>query len=168
LKLHRFEADMETKQFAALPFRVRNQKISVLLVTTRKKGRWSVPKGWPIAGCEPQQTAEIEAYEEAGLIGRAKAKPVGKFLHHKRKRNLICKVELFPFEVSKRKKQWPEKGQRDAMWISARRAAHMVHKPQLRRLIQQFARSKRREVISARKEAHTSEVGDTTIASIKA
>jgi 8-oxo-dGTP pyrophosphatase MutT (NUDIX family) len=159
---------MNTKQFAALPFRIRGKEIRVLLITTRKKRRWSVPKGWPIAGCEPPRTAEIEAYEEAGLIGRAKPKSVGRYIHHKRKRKIICEVELFPFEVSKREKQWPEKGQRDAIWISARRAARMVHKPQLRRLIQQFNRSKRREVISANKAAHTSEASNPTAASIKA
>jgi hypothetical protein len=99
---------MNTKQFAPLPFRIRDEEISVLLITTRKKRRWSVPKGWPIAG------------------------------------------------------------QRDAIWISARQAARMVHKPQLRRLIQQFTRSKRREVISANKAAHSSEAGNPTAASIKA
>jgi 8-oxo-dGTP pyrophosphatase MutT (NUDIX family) len=141
---------MITKQFAALPFRVRDQEISVLLITTRRKRRWSVPKGWPIAGYEPQQTAEIEAYEEAGLIGRAGPRSVGRYLHRKqKKRKVLCQVELFPLEVSKRKKRWPEKGQRDSIWISAKQAAKMVHKPQLRRLIQEFTRSKRREVVSA-------------------
>jgi 8-oxo-dGTP pyrophosphatase MutT (NUDIX family) len=140
---------MDKKQFAALPFRIRDKEIRLLLITTRKKRRWSVPKGWPIAGCAPPRTAEIEAYEEAGLIGRAIPRSVGRYLHHKRKRKIVCEVELFPFEVSKRKKQWPEKGQRDAIWISARQAAKMVHKPQLRRLIQQFTRSKRREGILA-------------------
>src|SRR5947207_15291961 len=109
---------MITKQFAALPFRVRDDEVRVLLITTRKKRRWSVPKGWPIAGCAPPRTAEIEAYEEAGLIGRAIPRSVGRYLHHKRKRKIVCEVELFQFEVSKRKKQWQEKGQRDESGIS--------------------------------------------------
>jgi len=140
---------MVTKQFAALPFRVRDDEVRVLLITTRKKRRWSVPKGWPIAGCKPQRTAEIEAYEEAGLVGRAVSRSVGRYRHHKQKRRIVREVVLFPLEVSGRKKRWPEKGQRDAIWTSAKQAAKMVHRPELRRLIQEFARLKRRQVAPA-------------------
>ena len=69
---------MASKQFAALPFRIRDQEISVLLITTRKR-RWSVPKGWPILPGKPHRTAEIEAYEEAGLIGKAGPTPIGRY-----------------------------------------------------------------------------------------
>jgi 8-oxo-dGTP pyrophosphatase MutT (NUDIX family) len=57
------------KQFAALPYRIRDNDVEILLITTRKKRRWSVPKGWPIKHSTPQQTAAIEAYEEAGVRG---------------------------------------------------------------------------------------------------
>jgi ADP-ribose pyrophosphatase YjhB (NUDIX family) len=62
----KLEAAVKFKQFAALPFRLRDNDLEVLLITTRKKGRWSVPKGWPIRQRTPQQTAATEAYEEAG------------------------------------------------------------------------------------------------------
>jgi 8-oxo-dGTP pyrophosphatase MutT (NUDIX family) len=55
------------KQFAALPYRMRDDDVEILLITTRKKHRWSVPKGWPIKHSTPQTTAKIEAYEEAGV-----------------------------------------------------------------------------------------------------
>jgi hypothetical protein len=57
------------KQFAALPYRIRDDDVEILLITTRKKRRWSGPKGWPIKHSTPQQTAAIEAYEEAGVRG---------------------------------------------------------------------------------------------------
>jgi 8-oxo-dGTP pyrophosphatase MutT (NUDIX family) len=60
---------MGKKQYAALPFRIRQSGLRILLVTTRKKGRWSIPKGSPISRKKPHRTAAIEAYEEAGLIG---------------------------------------------------------------------------------------------------
>lgn len=150
LQLIPIEAGMITKQFAALPFRIRDKEISVLLITTRRKRRWSVPKGWPIAECEPPRTAEIEAYEEAGLVGTAGPRPVGYYMHRKQlgKRKLDCQVEVFPLEVKKRKKDWPEKGQRDAIWISAKAAAKLVHKPQLKRLIKRFTRLRRRRAIN--------------------
>jgi hypothetical protein len=52
--------------FGALPYRVRNVDLGILLITTRKKRRWSVPKSWLIKRSTPQQTAMFEAYEEAG------------------------------------------------------------------------------------------------------
>ena len=61
------------KQFAALPFRTREDDLEILLITTRKKRRWSVPKGWPIKRTAPHETAVIEAYEEAG-VGEQSAK----------------------------------------------------------------------------------------------
>ncbi|WPM83744.1 hypothetical protein ML401_38900 [Bradyrhizobium sp. 62B] len=60
---------MGKKQFAALPFRRHKSELHVMLITTRRKRRWSVPKGSLIRNTEPHRTAALEAYEEAGLIG---------------------------------------------------------------------------------------------------
>jgi len=61
---------MAKRQFAALPFSAEGDAVKILLVTTRRRGRWSVPKGWPIPDRKPHQTAGVEAYEEAGLVGK--------------------------------------------------------------------------------------------------
>jgi 8-oxo-dGTP pyrophosphatase MutT (NUDIX family) len=133
------------QQFAALPFRVEDDDISVLLITTRRKRRWSVPKGDPMLEKTPHATAATEAYEEAGLLGAINARPVGRFKHRKQKgkRKIACNVQLFPLKVKRQMKRFPERGQRDAIWLSAREAAKLVHKPQLSRLIEQFARQKK-------------------------
>jgi 8-oxo-dGTP pyrophosphatase MutT (NUDIX family) len=91
---------MGNKQFAALPFRRRKTELCVLLITTRRKGRWSVPKGWPKRG-KPRRTAEIEAFEEAGLLGKARGKPIGRYSHTSRKgkSRIACDVQLFPMKV---------------------------------------------------------------------
>jgi len=129
------------KQFAALPFRIRGADLDVLLITTRRKRRWSLPKGWPIAAAKPHRTAEIEAFEEAGLVGKAKAKPVGRYKHRKEKgkRKVNCDICVFPLKVRKQKRSWPEREERDAMWLPACKAAARVHKPELSRLIERFA-----------------------------
>jgi hypothetical protein len=67
---------MGKRQFAALPFRLDNSELRVMLITTRRKRRWSVPKGSLIRNTAPHRTAALEAYEEAGVIG-AVAKRVG-------------------------------------------------------------------------------------------
>ncbi|KRR27650.1 hypothetical protein [Bradyrhizobium retamae] len=48
---------MAFKQFAALPYRLREDDLQILLITTRKKRRWSIPKGWPIKRTAPHETA---------------------------------------------------------------------------------------------------------------
>src|SRR5690349_14826029 len=67
------------KQFAALPYRMRDKDLEILLITTRKKRRWSVPKGWLIRRSTPQETAVIEAYEEAGVRGKVGKEQIGRF-----------------------------------------------------------------------------------------
>ena len=63
------KSDMRT-QFAALCHRRRAGRTEVLLVTSRGTGRWIAPKGWPVAGLTPAETALQEAWEEAGVRGR--------------------------------------------------------------------------------------------------
>ncbi len=56
------------KQIAALPFHWdKNGKLRVLMVTSRDRGRWVMPKGWTIDGKKPWQAAKLEALEEAGV-----------------------------------------------------------------------------------------------------
>ena len=45
-------------QFAALPWRVANGSLEVLLITTLKTRRWIVPKGWPIDELAPHACAD--------------------------------------------------------------------------------------------------------------
>src|SRR3954453_15706043 len=74
-----WRSSMKFKQFAALPYRLRDNDVEILLITTRKKRRWSIPKGWPIKHVTPQKTAAVEAYEEAGVHGAPGKKKVGSF-----------------------------------------------------------------------------------------
>jgi 8-oxo-dGTP pyrophosphatase MutT (NUDIX family) len=132
---------MSKRQFAALPFRFDDSELRVMLITTRRKRRWSVPKGSLIRNTAPHRTAALEAYEEAGLIGAVAKRALGSFKHRKRKgeRKRTMDVAVFPMKVHGQERWWPEKGERDAIWVSAEKAARLVHKAQLRRLIVRFA-----------------------------
>jgi 8-oxo-dGTP pyrophosphatase MutT (NUDIX family) len=128
------------KQFAALPYRMRDDDIEILLITTRKKRRWSVPKGWPIKHGTPQQTAAIEAYEEAGVRGAVGERRVGQFSKRrvKKKQFVMCDVQIFPLEVTRQQGNWPEKQQQSRIWVAPRKAARLVKKAGLRRAIKNF------------------------------
>ncbi|MEM6307408.1 MAG: NUDIX domain-containing protein, partial [Pseudomonadota bacterium] len=74
--------DMRT-QFAALCYRVRNDKTQILLVTSRTSGRWILPKGWPEHGLTAPAAAAKEAFEEGGVQGVPYDTPVGLYTYSK-------------------------------------------------------------------------------------
>jgi 8-oxo-dGTP pyrophosphatase MutT (NUDIX family) len=124
-------------QVAALPFRINDGRIEVLLVTSRETKRWLIPKGWPMKGKKPHKAAAQEAVEEAGVKGDIKQKPMGHYDYWKRRASHfdLCRVDVYPLEVSKQLSSWREKGQRDARWFDVEEAAHQVLEPALAELI---------------------------------
>jgi 8-oxo-dGTP pyrophosphatase MutT (NUDIX family) len=128
---------MKFKQFAALPYRMRDNDIEILLITTRRKRRWSVPKGWPKKHNTAQQTAATEAYEEAGVYGTVGDTRIGRFRKRRLKKEqpVMCDVQIFPLEVTRQQDNWPEKHERSRVWVAPRKAEKLVKKAGLRRAI---------------------------------
>jgi len=114
-----------------------------MLVTSRETRRWIIPKGWPKKGKSPHHSAAREAFEEAGVVGAIARRPVGTFSYEKRLRNggaVVCQVRVFPLEVRRQNKQWPEKRERVVKWLSALQAAEKVKEPKLSAIILRLAR----------------------------
>jgi 8-oxo-dGTP pyrophosphatase MutT (NUDIX family) len=126
-------------QFAALPCRIgAHGQPEVLLLTSRETRRWVIPKGWPIKGLKPREVAVREAYEEAGLQGTISGKhPLGVYHYEKQLpgEQLLCEVQVFLFWVTGQHEEWPEKGQREALWLSAAEAAALVDEGSLAELL---------------------------------
>ena len=102
-----------TTRYAALPFRRSHGRWEVLLVTTRRSGRWIVPKGRPIKGCTPARTAKIEAFEEAGVSGAIARKSIGAFEMKSRfagPKTKASRIEVFPLAVRRQHESWVEHG----------------------------------------------------------
>jgi 8-oxo-dGTP pyrophosphatase MutT (NUDIX family) len=131
-------------QYAALPYRIEGRQLQILLITSRETRRWVIPKGWPMGGLAPQEAAATEAAEEAGIVGRVEAKPIGSYRYLKRsKRNEnAVQVIVFPFLVENHVETWREQGQRAMQWFSWRKAASLVAEPDLRRLIRELGASR--------------------------
>ncbi len=129
-------------QYAALPYRVApDGGVEILLITSRRTRRWIVPKGWPIEGLEPSASAAREALEEAGICGETQKEPIGFFHYFKVLRhnvNVPCKVDVFALKVTRQRKTWPEKDERELRWFALPEAAQAVEEPQLRKLILKF------------------------------
>ena len=116
-------------QYAALPFALKNGRPRVMLVTSRGKGRWIIPKGWPEKDLTPHACAAKEAYEEAGVVGRIGESPLGTYRYKKRLRSgalTTFEVEAYLLEVEHQLSDWPEKGQRVTRWMAPARAARLV------------------------------------------
>ena len=140
----RAEGDLGT-QFAALCWRARRGGVQILLVTSRGTGRWIAPKGWPIEGLTPAEAAAQEAWEEAGVVGRADERCLGLYTYSKVLREggrevggLPCAVSVFAVEVERLARDFPEAGQRRRRWMSPGEAARRVAEPELARLIAGF------------------------------
>ena len=87
--------------------------------------------------------AAREAFEEAGVVGAVAKRSVGSFTYEKRLKNggaVVCEVRVFPLEVSRQNKQWPEKQERVVKWLSASQAAEKVKEPMLGEIIRRLAR----------------------------
>lgn len=128
-------------QFAALCYRLVKGKPEFLLITSRRSGRWIVPKGWPMKGRKPAKVALREAWEEAGVEGRALDHCLGLFPYRKvlaDGQELDCVGLIYPIQVKSLAHSWPERGQRKRKWFSAKKAAIRVGNPELARIIKRF------------------------------
>lgn len=110
------------QQFGALCFRYCDDgAIEILVVTSRESGRWIIPKGWPMKGKKPHEAAGIEAWEEAGVRGKAKKKTIGCYTYLKELDDGVvvpCIVEIFQIEVEAINAKFKERGQRSLAWVS--------------------------------------------------
>ncbi len=128
-------------QFGALCYRVRDDKVQILLITSRGTGRWIIPKGWPVDGETPAGAAATEAFEEAGVEGKPSDECLGIYSYTKtvpKGDNLPIVVAVFPFKVKRELKDFPEAGQRKRKWFSLKKAAAMISEPELAPLIRSF------------------------------
>jgi 8-oxo-dGTP pyrophosphatase MutT (NUDIX family) len=129
-------------QYAALPWRSTPAGIEVLLITTLNTRRWIVPKGWPLDGLAPHESAAQEALEEAGISGKIEPGAIGSFHYEKLRKNgerVSCAVDVFPLRVELQHKRWMEKGARELCWCSIQEALARIGEPGLRQLIARFA-----------------------------
>lgn len=129
-------------QFGALCWRVRQGKLQVLLVKTRRRKKWIIPKGWPMHNATPTDAAATEAYEEAGVKGKPASVCLGIYSYKKYKDldadPMQVIVAVFPVKVKETLDDYPEKGQRKRKWFSPEAAADRVESAELAQMLRNF------------------------------
>lgn len=128
-------------QFGALCYRMNRGKPEILLITSRRTRRWVVPKGWPMGGKTPAETAACEAWEEAGVVGRAQSICLGVYSYQKLiddETELPCLVLLYPVRVKSLAETYPEMSERRRKWFTPKKAASRVLEPELAEMLRGF------------------------------
>lgn len=129
-------------QVAALPWRLAEGGIQILLITSRESGRWILPKGWPEKNEALCDAAAREAGEEAGIRGAVEADDIGRYVYAKTRASgveLACEVRVFPLKVKNLADKWKEARERRRRWMRVGEAIAAIREPELCALIEEFS-----------------------------
>jgi len=129
----------EPLQVAALPYRSHARGRDILLVTSRRSGRWILPKGWPHHGASLSQSAAREAYEEAGICGTIWQHEIGRFTTTKVTLDGAADfpVAVYPLKVEVELADWPEHEERQRQWFALADASEIIA-PDQRDIVEAF------------------------------
>lgn len=120
------------QQSGVIPFRRKDGKLEIMLITSRTRKRWIIPKGIIERDLSPAESAEMEAYEEAGIRGTLYPDLFGEYLL--KKWGGTAKVQVFLLEVKKIFENWPEDSFRERKWVSIQEAVATVKNNRLKEL----------------------------------
>jgi 8-oxo-dGTP pyrophosphatase MutT (NUDIX family) len=98
---------IESIQSAVVPYRLIGNEIEVLLVTSIKKKKWIIPKGYVEYSLTPFESAKKEAFEEAGITDSNETVELGEFVTDKNGNTKI--VRVFLMKVIEQWDDYPEK-----------------------------------------------------------
>ncbi|HSD64292.1 MAG TPA: NUDIX hydrolase, partial [Ignavibacteriaceae bacterium] len=94
-------------QSGVIPFRKLENGIEILLITSIRKKKWVIPKGYVEFNLSPFDSAKKEAFEEAGIIGSNETIELGTI--HLKKDSGNTRLKLYSMEVLKILDDYPEK-----------------------------------------------------------
>lgn len=110
-------------------------QLRILLVGSRRNGRWGVPKGHLDPGETTAQAAGREAFEEAGVSGSVEASVFGSFSYRKDSSPHHYHVSVHLLPVAEVQLDFPEKGTRKQRWFPLKAAIRNAAQPGLRALL---------------------------------
>nr|WP_136686186.1 NUDIX hydrolase [Rhodobacter xinxiangensis] len=125
-------------QCAALCWRDTGSDVEILLITSRDTGRWVIPRGWPMDGKTFSEAAAQEAWEEAGVRGVVHPIPLGRYSYWKPQLHKHLDVSVFALNVKEVLCSFPERGQRERIWLPPSGAAAKIAEPALAAMIADF------------------------------
>jgi len=122
------------EQSAVVPYRHNKDGVlEILFVTSSGGSRWVIPKGLIEPDMTPWDSAANEAYEEAGLVGKAEPTELGVYEYSKW--SGTCRVRVYPMRVDRELDVYPEAHMRKREWVQAEAAPDRVDEPGLKEIL---------------------------------
>lgn len=111
-----------------------------MIVTSRRTGRWVLPKGNIDPGMTPPKAAQQEAFEEAGVIGHVAAEPLGTYRTRKIRPPHYWEVEvaLYPLKIAEVLDVWIEAEQRERRFVTLSEASELLADTGIITLVEPF------------------------------
>lgn len=107
----------------------------VVLVRSRRTGRWGLVKGGIEPGEVSPQAAAREAFEEAGVTGTVCSRLVGHFAYEKEGSSYHYQVAVHVILNDRLADHYPEQGMRERGSFALADAVDMVAHPQVSRML---------------------------------
>ena len=111
-------------QSGVIPYRINNDHVELLMITSAKKKKWIFPKGIIESHFSAADSAAKEAFEEAGVKGKIFPEMLGTYTY--KKWAGLCQVQLYLMEVQEIFKDWPEADFRKRKWVSLKQAIKLA------------------------------------------
>ncbi len=120
-------------QSGVIPYRFEAEGLKVMLITSLRRKRWIIPKGIIEEDMNATESAQAEAFEEAGIKGKIYPEVIGEY--QREKWGGVCKIKVFLLEVDRVFDEWPESSLRDRKWLSPEEAEKLVTDPNLKKML---------------------------------
>jgi len=129
--------EFDFTQSAIIPYRLEEGKLEILLITSIRKKKWIIPKGFIEFNLSAFESAKKEAFEEAGVIGTNETIELGSFTI--KKYSGRTNIVVYSMEVEKFKDDYPEKNLRKRKWYSVEEAIETISIPEVIKMIETLA-----------------------------
>jgi 8-oxo-dGTP pyrophosphatase MutT (NUDIX family) len=123
-------------QSAVIPYMEENGNTKILLITTRKKKKWTIPKGIVEPHLSPEESALEEAYEEAGIEGELHNGVFDTFEYNKW--GGTCFVQVYMMKITQWHNNWPEQYSRIRKAFSPEKAIQMIGRKEIQPVLKKF------------------------------
>ena len=129
--------EFDFTQSAIIPYSIKDGELQILLITSIRKKKWIIPKGFIEFNLSAFESAKKEAFEEAGVVGTNETIELGSFTI--KKYGGLTNIVVYSMEVEKFKDDYPEKNLRKRKWYSVEEAVETVSIPEVGNMFKKLA-----------------------------
>lgn len=129
--------EFDFTQSAIIPYSLKDGELQILLITSIRKKKWIIPKGFIEFNLTAFESAKKEAFEEAGVIGTNETIELGSFTI--KKYGGRTNIVVYSMEVEKFKDDYPEKNLRKRNWFTVEEAIETISIPEVIKMIETLA-----------------------------